>query len=222
MTLFLGDPGLLAAFRQGRREALERVYRTYVRAVEQYLRALARHTGEAEVGQASAIADLIQEVFVRAFSETARRGYDGIREFAPYLTTIARNCFFDALRARGRETLKNPEEIALIVNLDEAIVEPEGWCDPKMLAVLNDYLAALPASLARVHQQRFLLGRSQREACDALGISRRQLRTAEQHLVGGLRKALVRAGISLRDREVPDVDLAARIPASNVSRRSQS
>ena len=175
-----------------------------------------------QLGQASAVADLIQEVFVRAFSESARRGYDGIREFAPYLTTIARNCFFDALRARGRESPKNPEEIALMLNVDDAIVEPDGWCDPKMLAVLNDYVGGLPAPLARVHQQRFLLGRSQREACAALGISRRQLRTAEQHLVSGLRKALVRAGISLRDGGAPDVDLPARIPAPAGSRRSQA
>src|SRR5262245_30045393 len=91
MPLLRSDPELLSAFRDGRRPALELVYREYVRAIDVYLRALARHAGAVEFAQASAIQDLLQETFIRAFSCSARRCYDETRDFAPYLKTIARN-----------------------------------------------------------------------------------------------------------------------------------
>jgi DNA-directed RNA polymerase specialized sigma24 family protein len=87
--VFGEDPELLRAYREGRREALERVYRHYVRIVERYLRAFARTARDATLREPDAIADLLQEVFVRAFSAGARKGYDGQRDFGPYLTTIA-------------------------------------------------------------------------------------------------------------------------------------
>jgi RNA polymerase sigma factor (sigma-70 family) len=220
MTLFREDAQLLAAFREGRREALERVYRAYARQVAQFVRALARETGHASLGQTSAVVDLVQEVFIRAFSVTARREYDGLRDFAPYLMTIARNCFVDALRARGREVLKNPEDLASM--LADSPPEPGGFCDAKTLAVLTRYIDELPAPLKGVHERRFVLGQSQEEACSALGLSRRKLRTAEARLLRGLRKALLQAGISLRPGQEAAKDFSTRISASAVASESES
>jgi RNA polymerase sigma factor (sigma-70 family) len=215
MSLFANNPELLAAFREGRRDALERVYRTYARPVDRALRAMARASGNNALTQASAIADLLQEVFVRAFSQAARRGYDGERDFGPYLTTIAHNCFVDALRATGREVLKGPEDLTLA--LDVAGPEPDGWCDPRALAVLSRYVRDLSAPLRAVYEQRFVLGVSQQEASSALGLSRRAIRTGEGRLRRGLRKALVRAGISLRELgDAEPEDLSARIPVPAV------
>jgi RNA polymerase sigma factor (sigma-70 family) len=197
MSVFRTQPGLLQAFRDGRRDALETVYRAHVRAIDRYLRALARASGNLELGQASSIADFLQEVFVRAFSAAGRRGYDGVRDYAPYLATIARNCFIDALRARGREVLTCPHDLPLTIDDDN--VEAEGWCEPRTLAVLTAYVSALDEPALGVYEQRFVLGRSQEQASSALGLSRRAIRTAEEHLRRGLRKELARAGISLRE-----------------------
>ena len=200
-ALFENDPELLAAFREGRRDALERVYRTYVRSVDRTLRALAATSGQPTMAQPGAIADLLQEVFARAFSSTARRGYDGIRDFGPYLMTIARNCFVGALRSFGRERVTSPEELAFA--LDANVAEPDISRDPKIVAVLIGYVRKLPPELEKVYWQRYVLGRSQVDASAALGLSRGAVRSREDHLRNGLRKALARAGISLRELDRP-------------------
>jgi RNA polymerase sigma factor (sigma-70 family) len=202
MALFRERPELLVAFRDGRRDALECVYRTYVRSVEQHLRGLARARGRTELAQASAIADFLQDVFIRAFSPPARRGYDGLRPYGPYLMTIARNRFIDALRAGDRETSKDLDDLPL--DLAEMAVEPRAFWEPRVLAVLAVYLDALPGVMRQVCEQRFVLGRSQDEVSAALGLSRRSLRTAEARLRDGLRTALVRAGISLQELRSQD------------------
>lgn len=220
MSVFQNDPELLRTFREGKRDALERVYRTYVRGVDRYIRAQAVAAGHPEMAQASAVADVVQDVFIRAFSVASRDAYDGARDFGPYLTRIARNCFVDALRRQGRETLKQPDELARIVA--DAPVEVDGAIAPEVLTVLRDYVAGLPPALAGVYEQRFVLERSQVEASAALDLSRRGLRTAEAHLRRGVRKALQRAGISLRNLEPPPADISTRIVAHSVSSRSRA
>jgi RNA polymerase sigma factor (sigma-70 family) len=223
LSVFRGQPDLLRAFREGRRDALETVYRAHVRAVDRYLRALARRCGDHALAQTSTIADLLQEVFVRAFSDAGRNGYDGIRDYAPYLTSIARNCFVDAQRARGREVPTPPDDLSLAVDctFDTADAEP-GWCEPRVLEVLAGYLRDLGPEISGVYEQRFVLGRSQESACEALGMTRRSLRTAENHLRRGLRKALSRAGISLRELGEPPEENSTRIAVPSVKLRSQS
>ncbi len=54
-------------------------------------------------GGSSELEDLIQEVFVRAFSEKGRLAYDGLRDYEPYICTIARNLLIDRARKQGRE-----------------------------------------------------------------------------------------------------------------------
>jgi RNA polymerase sigma-70 factor (ECF subfamily) len=216
-VVFANDRELLLSFRAGRREALERVYRAYVRSVDRALRAMARRSGHADLAQPSAIADLLQEIFVRAFSPAARSAYDGVRDFGPYLMTITRNCFFDLLRAAGRELPTRPEDLMTAADADAA--EPDAGCDPKVHAVLAAYVRDLPAPLEQVYRQRFVLGQSQIEASASLGLSRRAIRTAEDRLRRGLRRALVQAGISLRELHEPVVDFPPRIPAAAVSHK---
>jgi RNA polymerase sigma-70 factor, ECF subfamily len=216
---FPDQPGLLRAFREGQRSALETVYRAYVVAIDRYLRTLARRTANLELGQTSAIADLLQEVFVRAFSPTGRNGYDGVRDYGPYLITIARNCFIDAARARGREVPTSPD--ALPITLEDETGSPD-WYEPKTLDALAVYIRDLTPELKAVYEQRFVRGLSQEETSRQLGLSRRGIRTAEQRLRSGLRRALIRAGISLRELAEPAKDLATRIVSPAVKIGSQS
>jgi RNA polymerase sigma factor (sigma-70 family) len=191
MPPFHDVPGLLVAFREGKPEALSTVYRHYVRSVDSYLRALARRAGTPDLCQASAVADLLQEVFIRAFSPSARLAYDGLRDFGPYLNAIARNCFIDTLRKRRIEVPVGVEDLEAG---DMAASGLDDY-DPKVVAVLEAYLRDLSAPEKRVYEMRFVDGRSQETACEALGMSRRSLRTSEERLRKGLRKALFMAGV---------------------------
>jgi RNA polymerase sigma factor (sigma-70 family) len=194
MSPFQKRPELLVAFREGQVAALEEVYRAYVPAIDRQVRSLARRAGVTELSQPSAVADLLQDIFIRAFSPAARRAYDGVRDYGPYLATIAHNCFVDALR--GRREVANPIEDQ---EVDPRQTGLENYCDAEVLVVVKSYLSALPEGLEGVYRERFVLGRSQSDASAALGLSRRELRTAEDHLRRGLRKALARAGLLMRE-----------------------
>lgn len=200
MFPFRHAPELVTAFRAGERVALESVYRFYVRQLDGYFRILARQTGNLELSQPSAVADLLQETFIRAFSHAARHAYDGERDYAPYLYTIARNCFVDVLRKRHTETPFSPDALPFVAN-DADAPRDEAY-DPEVVAVLDAYLRDLPLSLKRVYEKRFELGLTQDAACNELGISRRSLRTAEDRLRRGLRKALVLAELRGGERRL--------------------
>jgi RNA polymerase sigma factor (sigma-70 family) len=193
MPLLRNDRALLAAFRDGRRAALETVYRYYVRSVDTYLRSLARGAGAPELSQASVIQDLLQDVFLRAFSGSARAAYDGQRDYAPYLKTIARNSFVDLLRKRRTELMLVTEDAPLALTPEQSVEGPDS--DPRVLAVLEAYVRDLSPELREVYEKRFLLGLTQDSACQMLGLSRRSLRTQEDRLRRGLRKSLLLAGL---------------------------
>jgi RNA polymerase sigma factor (sigma-70 family) len=204
------DPTLLVAFRRGDRSALERVYRSHVRGLDGYLHEITRRWGSAELSQASALADLLQEAFIRAFSEDARRSYDGVRDYAAYLKGIAKNLVIDSLRAKGREVLTDPDDFD-----DEVAAGEDGHSlDPHVATVLSAYLTEIDGALRSVYEQRFARGLSQEDACAALQISRRSLRTAEAKLRKGLKRALVRNGIDLKEMR-PEKPGQPKVPAGD-------
>jgi RNA polymerase sigma factor (sigma-70 family) len=193
MCLFLEHPPLLSAFREGEETALTTIYRRYAAPVGTYLSNLARATGAFELAQPSAIADLLQEVFARAFPERARRAYDERRPFGPYLNTIARNCFVDLIRKRRLDLACEPHDPN---NFDRA---PSDWVEQEfernLLAAVEACVSELSAPLREVYEQRFEIGLTQKATCHALGITRRALRTAEAHLKRGVYDALSAAGV---------------------------
>jgi RNA polymerase sigma factor (sigma-70 family) len=202
------DPALQLAFRAGEIDALERVYCAYARSVERYLHAISLSRAVREVVSSAFIADLIQEVFSRAFATEARRAYAGSRDYGHYLAVVARNCFIDLMRLRRREILTSPDDLPFDI---QTAPEPEGWCDSRTQDILEGYLAGLAPAVRDIYQRRFVLELSQLETAAALGITRRAVRTAERRLRAGLRKALLRAGIPLRrpltiSRVVGDAD----------------
>jgi RNA polymerase sigma-70 factor (ECF subfamily) len=212
MPTLRNDRELLARFRRGERDALERVYWAYVERVERMM----RH-GFLIVSQGSAfhidglrsddVTDMVQETFVRAFGERARLAYDGLRDYGPFLITIARNLLIDRARKQGREL---PAE-----DLDQLGDEPEEppYADAATMQAVEAYLAGLDEPLRSVHQQRFVVGLSQREAARALGMSRQQIRTVEKRLCDGLEAHLERAGLSEAE--------PTQIPAAAYSRKSK-
>jgi RNA polymerase sigma-70 factor (ECF subfamily) len=192
--LFVDKPELLRAFRAGERDALTAVYWGYVDAVAQVVRHGARLTADAAVSGAPRgdWADLVQETFSRAFSERARLAYDGLRPYRPYLLTICRNLLADHARKRGRELPSDFDGEALEAAAGSSEDAGEAL-PPAQLAVVERYLAGLDARLAGVYQQRYITGATQEEAARALGLTRQRVRTLEDKLRRGLRRALAKS-----------------------------
>jgi RNA polymerase sigma-70 factor (ECF subfamily) len=193
MTLFRGRPRLLLDFRGGQRRALEEVYWAYVGKVAQVVR-YGFFRGGARVSGARPheVSDLVQEIFARAFAERARLAYDGVRDYGPYLLTIARNLLADRLRQSGREL---PLE-ALPESLEGVAADgPIEWADPATVSLVEEYLASLAPELRQVHEARYVRGLTQTEAASELGLSRQQLRTREAHLRDGLERVLKAKGL---------------------------
>jgi RNA polymerase sigma-70 factor (ECF subfamily) len=198
MPIFRGQPRLLQRFREGERGALEVVYGAYVDKVTNIARFGFRsaQSGLAVPGLAQRpdeVADLVQEVFLKAFAPKARRSFDGDRTYGPYLYAIARNVAIDWARRRGRE-LPTPwsdlAESAADLEPEEAGDAP--WADEATMALVVRYLASLDDELKSVHSARYEEGLSQREAAERLKIGRQVLRTREARLREGLRRELAK------------------------------
>jgi RNA polymerase sigma factor (sigma-70 family) len=193
VTLFVNDPELLRGFRDGNPKSLMQLYWAYVDRIEKIFRAgvagspSAAFTG---LGPASSeIEDLVQEVFKRAFAPAARRSYDGRRPYGPYLFTIARNVLADWWRRWGREIPTDWPTIEAAAERGSPD-EDTSYADARTMAVVESFIRGLSDDLRAVHEQRFVVGLSQRDAAVALGIGRQTLRTLEARLMEGLRAAL--------------------------------
>jgi RNA polymerase sigma-70 factor, ECF subfamily len=199
MPIFRGNSQLFRRFQEGDREALEQVYRAYVDKIANVVRfgfrlpaAVGRVPG---LGfQADEVADVVQEVFAKSFSASARAAYDGVRDYGPYLYAIARNAIADRARRTRRELPTPWQELE---RAREGELEPNDeqppWADEVTIAAVRDYLGTLDDSLKRLHQVRYVEGLPQREAAERLGISRQTLRTLEQKLREGLRAKVGRS-----------------------------
>lgn len=197
MTCFAGgETGLLQRFRDGERAALEAVYKAYVNSVARSVAGAMRSYCDRCSGgwrvAATELPDLVQEVFARAFEPRARRRFDGIREYGPYLSQIARNTVVDHLRRTQRQVTRDPEQFA-VVQISWHLA-PNGagdeFADLQIMALVGEYVARLPADLRLVHEALYVEGLSQREAAARLGLGRQVVRTLASRLSEGLRNTL--------------------------------
>src|SRR5689334_16260622 len=106
MSLLVERRELLDRFKRGERQALEEVYRHYVPEVAAFLQrgftfqSAGRTLRFSGFAQPFDLDNALQETFTRAFRESARLGYDGLRSYKNYLLAIARNFVLDELRTR--------------------------------------------------------------------------------------------------------------------------
>jgi RNA polymerase sigma-70 factor, ECF subfamily len=191
MFKFPCDPEFLEGFRSGERAVLARVYSEYVDEVESFVRSFfaSQYQRHRLAFRAVDLEDVVQEIFTRAFSRTARLAFDVERPYGPFLGALARNLVVDWSRRRYPKI--TPEDVELL-GANEAPEEPP-WADAESMRLVNDYIARLSPELREIHELRYVSSRTQQEACKALGISRQQLRTRETHLRDGLRRVLKRA-----------------------------
>jgi RNA polymerase sigma-70 factor (ECF subfamily) len=152
------DRALLDGFRRGDKRALAEVYRRYVAEVTMVIRGGARDAWELE--------NLIQETFVRAFQPRARSSYDGVRPFAAWIATIARNLTRDAGRARGREAKRTTP----LVHDPAGGPSPErAALDGELARVVTGFVAELDDEDRAIFVARYERGLSLRAAAKDLG-----------------------------------------------------
>jgi RNA polymerase sigma-70 factor (ECF subfamily) len=200
MSYLRSHRDLLLRFREGDRDALADVYRFYLPRVTQILRRgfVLRATGVTIPGLANRddLADAIQDVFTRAFKRDARLAYDGLRDYWPYLSMIARNVVVSRHRRGGRELLAvDPAALAEAdVDLNDAAEGP-AWLDHRSLAIVRAYVSGLQEPMRAVHASRYVQALSQRDAAQQLGLSRPKVRKLENRLRRELLQLLTRAGL---------------------------
>jgi RNA polymerase sigma factor (sigma-70 family) len=189
-------------FREGDPAALGRVYEDYRGEVRRLAKRgftlkgarLLRIPG---LRDQEALNDTVQEVFTKAFSERARRAYDGQRPYAPYLLQITRNVRIDQERRRWREVLvadwlsPPPEASAklafpLITPREQT---PEGMlCRERTRLKILLLLASLDPALQRLYALRFVEELSQDQAARQMSVTRRHARTLEKRVFEGVRR----------------------------------
>lgn len=185
MTLFRGNPRLLAGLRTGDPLVLGLVYDVYQAKVRGVARILV--SSSLLLKGADETSDLVQDTFERAFSANARAAYDGVRTYGDYLTAITRHRFVDRVRQLQRE-------------LPPSLLEPdhdghgsaEAWLpDPHTTGVLRAVLRRLPDAEREVCLERFVLDTSQVATAGKLGLTRAQVRRFEHEAKRKIRRALL-------------------------------
>ena len=207
MTIFEGRPELLQDFRAGVREALAQVYEFYFKDVFRLVKRGFVLSGPPPVAvpglvNPGAQQDVVQDVFVRAFSESARLGYDGIRPYRPYLLRIAKNLRIDQERRQRRERLTYDPELETPEGTDEpgdAPVPPLSQEDALDFArrrrATLAFLETVDAETRAYANLRFVEELSQAEVASTLQVTRRRTRTLERRLLRGLRRYLLLRGV---------------------------
>jgi RNA polymerase sigma factor (sigma-70 family) len=190
------SPEFCERFRRGDPAALEEIYWTYVDLVEHVLVA-GFWTKDRQVmisgeGDPDRRADLLQEVFVRSFSETARRNFESALDYRAYLLGISRHVLVDHHRRCNRRNLPDVSELNED-RVEDVVADDEPWLVPDVVEVVDRYVRSLMPPLRGLYNARYVLGRSQREAAESLGLSRQNVRTLEERLKEGLRAALEEA-----------------------------
>ncbi|HEV3190386.1 MAG TPA: RNA polymerase sigma factor [Polyangiaceae bacterium] len=226
MTVFATDKELLRRFRAGDRRALATVYWHYVDSVEVLLRRCLAAADRRGWGARADVADVLQDVFVKAFAERVRLAYDDRREYRPYLMAIARNALVDQLRGVSREIQLDPATIDALVSAEtqptDESAEQLPWADPQTMLLVDHYVAGLAEAERAVYLERYVRCRSQEHAAQALGMTRQKVRTLEGRLRGGLARELARSRLSAgaserRSSSVPSsgrVQIAVAAPES--------
>jgi RNA polymerase sigma factor (sigma-70 family) len=127
------DREQLVAFREGKRDVLEQVYREHVAAVARFVRRGFMYKSQTTTMRFAGARDafeleaLVQEVFTRAFEPRTRLAYDGLRPYGAFLNGIAKNIILDRLRkdARHGEVLTAPDELDRVTGAEPVVSADE-------------------------------------------------------------------------------------------------
>ena len=143
---------------------------------------------------------------MKAFAEPARKAYDGLRPYRPFLLQIARNLRVDQLRKSARSAgLEEPaldfDVLELCAACDELITAPpeanRDW--ERLVGQTALVVQALDHEVRQVAELRFVEELSQADAAERLGVTRRRVRTLEGRLLASVRRGLAKLGVRMEE-----------------------
>ncbi len=203
MPVFENNRPLLDAFREGRPEALEKVYYAYFDQIERLVRmgftmGTGTRTRILGVTNPDEKRDIIQEVFTRAFSLPARMAFDGLRPYKPYIFRIAKNLLVDRLRKKNKDFVLDPKSFPEDegpegrgdANLEPAVDPEDALHLQRLMKATREYVSTLSDELKLFIRLRFEEELSQREVSEKMNITRRRVRTLETKAQSGLKAYL--------------------------------
>lgn len=177
---------LLARFRRGDEEALAIVFDAYVDALGLSVRAGIPFMADGQrmrIGHdllEQEVEMIVQETFVRAFSEKARLAFDGVRPFRTWLFAIARNLLIDLARERMRAPRVVPiddEDVA-----DEVRNPEEVAADRELASLVATFTSGLGEPEKSIYRLRYVENKSARETGEALSLTEIQVRRRDARL----------------------------------------
>lgn len=179
------DRKLLDAFRRGEEQAIERVYRAYVDQVTGLLRRGFTFTSGGNAVRFQGFSDpweletAVQDTFIKAFSPEARRTYDGVKPFGPYLLTIAKNGVISRLRADFRERRRRSALAAEGIVARPPSPEAEAM-RTELEELVEEFRRSLPEELRRFLTVRYGEETNLMAAARKLGVTRMKARLLDQ------------------------------------------
>ncbi|MEO6775037.1 MAG: RNA polymerase sigma factor [Kofleriaceae bacterium] len=198
MTIFANDRDLLDRFRRGERPALAAVFEHYVDEVATLARRGFTIESSGHVYVRGATRDgeyeLVQETFAKAFAGKARIAYDGLSPYRPYLLRITKNLMIDRYRAEQKEARTFERDALDLDAFQPAAEAPPDLHWQQLSTATAEYVATLGPEPRELVRLRFEEGTSQERVAEALGWTRRKVRTLERDLQQGLRSWLKQRG----------------------------
>jgi RNA polymerase sigma factor (sigma-70 family) len=195
------EPAELRRFRAGDPATLHRVYSAYRDDVYRLVRRgfLVKGPSPMHIPGLTdpALQDTVQEVFAKAFAESARLSYDGVRPYRPFLLQIAKNVRIDQERRAWREVPLDDSMLPSYsaYHADDVLVGHPHFCGPEEILdwerrrrAAVGYLERLDPESQQFAVLRFVEELSQNEVAAQMSVTRRRARTLENRLLVGLRR----------------------------------
>ena len=176
---------IIDRFRSGDPDAIREIYRTFGGPVMTVARSI--------VGDRELAADVVQQTFVKAWR--AADQFEGDRELAPWLYSIARRTAIDALRAERKPTRGDhaPET--------DVGVQPDTFERTWERFEVRRAIDELPPDEREVVRRSHLLGETHQQIADLLGVPIGTVKSRS----GRAHKRLARALAHLRaNQDTPD------------------
>lgn len=183
------DREWLRGFKDGDPSALHRLYAVYVKDIVEFLKrgfsfgASDRQLNFRGFKEPWQLENAVQEVFIRAFSEPARQGFDGIRPYRNYLFRIAKNTVIDAFRQKKSDAL-NVEEICALeeqeISEHQKTADPEqDLADKQLMAQVAAFVGGLEQEARSLFEVRFVQGASVEDSARILKWSEYKVKRGE-------------------------------------------
>lgn len=192
MDLLADDQQLLRDFKRGENVALTRVYKAYLPDIFNFLKNGFAFNSKGNryffkgYREPWHLENAMQDIFSRAFSQSARDAYDGIRPYRNYLFRIARNTVMDAFRDQKKDLLNISD---LEPALDNTVSDHPDAADPETLLFekqlaeqVQQFTDQLPQELVAFFNARFNQGESVEGCAKRFGWSEHRVKREEKQI----------------------------------------